>query len=121
MGNPPMTGLAGYIKHLVIQQGMPLEVAAREAAQFAGQAAANQALQTVREQIQVVKQMPDPFFLADLNMTDWYPGPAEDDRFWPPYRDSLSAKGWSSKDILSLDRASTRVLQLMRPPGAHGI
>ncbi len=65
--------------------------------------------------------MPDPFYIASAERSDWYPGPRADDRFWPPYHNSLAGKGWALEDIKNLDRASSRVIQLMRSPGASAI
>jgi hypothetical protein len=112
-----MTNLADYLKHLVIQQGRTLSEAAAIASEFADSASIAVAVELVKEQIQTIKNMPDPFFLASADRKDWYPGPSDSDRFWPPYRDSLAGKGWLEADTSSLDRASSRILQLMRPPG----
>jgi hypothetical protein len=60
----------------------------------------------------------EPASLEEANLPLWYPGPAEDDRYWPAlYRYLLQEKGWSLEVISSLDKASSKVVSLLQPPG----
>lgn len=51
----------------------------------------------------------------------WYLGPREGDRFWPLLRKHLTDRKWDPDAVDSLDRASTRIVSLLREPGADRI
>lgn len=52
---------------------------------------------------------------------DWYPGPGQDDRFWPGLRRTLISKGWSEEVVQSIDTQSTRIVSRLGAPGSDSI
>ncbi len=54
--------------------------------------------------------------------TTWYAGPRQDDRFWPAFVEELRERErWPETAIDSLDRASSKIVGLLAPPGASEI
>jgi len=64
-----------------------------------------------------IRTLKRPMSIRRAGLTDWYPGPQDDDRFWPPLRRLLKEKGWSEDVVQSVDDASSKVLSHMQPPG----
>ena len=65
-------------------------------------------IRTFREPSTIVRQP---------GLSNWYPGPQPDHIFWPALKGLLEEKDWSAEAISSVDRASSRILSLMQPPG----
>lgn len=71
-----------------------------------------------KEEIRKIYIMRDPPILVDHELAEWYPGPSEDDRFWPALKRYLVEKAdWSEDSIRDLDRASSQVVSRIAPPG----
>jgi hypothetical protein len=66
-----------------------------------------------------IRALAEPQALVGQNEPEaWYIGPQPDDRFWPALEQYLrDVKGWGPDAIGDLDRASTKTLALMPPPG----
>ena len=71
----------------------------------------------VEEEIQRIKSLKDPPGLIDPTLRGWYPGPGNEDIFWPKVKDKLMAGGWSESSISHLDTESTRIVSLLEHPG----
>lgn len=65
--------------------------------------------------------MREPGGIIDPELESWYPGPQDGDKFWPALERHLRSKGWSEEAVESLDKASTKVVSLLKPPGAGTI
>lgn len=68
-----------------------------------------------------IRSLREPGGIIDPDLESWYIGPQDGDRFWPALERHLSNKGWSGKAITSLDNASTKVVSLLKHPGAGTI
>src|SRR6266566_4259930 len=65
-----------------------------------------------------IRTLKEPTTLQQRRLLDWYSGPNQKDRYWPPlYRSLLQRDGWDLEAINSLDAASTRIVSLLQPPG----
>ena len=82
----------------------------------------NAARRRFEEQVGVIRQLRDPLALVETEYRTggWYTGPLRDDLLWWQLRDRL-ARVLDSDAIDEVDRASTRVVSLLRPPGAPEI
>lgn len=70
------------------------------------------------EEVRRIAVMKRPAALRPRERRDWYPGPADNDIFWPAlHRYLLDTKGWDPDVVKDLDRASTKVVSLLDPPG----
>lgn len=78
----------------------------------------DRALALYEERVGRIRTLREPRSLSGSNLKDWYPGPSEDDTFWPALRDyMLDEKGWSDEVVGSIDRASSKVVSCLQPPG----
>jgi hypothetical protein len=66
----------------------------------------------------IIRAIRDPAALmSDLTrQTSWYEGPKATDKYWPIVRDRL-ADTLRSEALDSVDKASSKILSVMRPPG----
>jgi hypothetical protein len=71
-----------------------------------------------RDQTRSIRTLREPPGFVGDGLSEWYPGPGPGDRFWPAYREELRRRGWRDLEINDLDRASTRIVSLLSPPGA---
>ncbi|MEU9507134.1 Z1 domain-containing protein [Micromonospora sp. NPDC048170] len=73
-------------------------------------------------QVGLIRELRNPLALveAEYRTGGWYTGPRPDDRFWWPLRDRLS-DGLDDGAVGAIDRASSRIVSLLRPPGADEI
>jgi hypothetical protein len=78
-------------------------------------------LEAYRRQTKKIWSLREPGGIIDSQLESWYAGPQEGDKFWPAFEKHLALKGWSEEAIRSLDDASTKVVSLLRPPGAGTI
>ena len=58
----------------------------------------------------------DPPIIVEHGMAEWYPGPSDEDEYWPPLKSYLIKKGWLDA-IEDLDKASSQVVSRLAPPG----
>jgi hypothetical protein len=67
-----------------------------------------------------IRNLRDPQVLVEQAKMQgyWYAGPRQDDIFWPGLRDQLGAE-LADDALASVNDASDKVLQLMRPPGVE--
>jgi len=75
------------------------------------------AIADYEQQTNRIRTLKRPMSVRKPGLVDWYPGPQDDDRFWPPLRRLLEDKGWSDDVVQSVDDASSKVLSHMQPPG----
>jgi hypothetical protein len=82
-----------------------------------------EALQQYNEMASHIRTLREPPGAVDKSLEGgaWYLGPRPGDRFWPAYRASLLAKGWSEQAIHEIDTASTKIVSLLQHPGAETI
>src|SRR5436309_3305471 len=68
-------------------------------------------------QVGLIRELRDPLALVEdeYRTGGWYIGPQPDDRFWWPLRYQLSTT-LDEDAVKAVDRASTRVVSLLRPP-----
>lgn len=73
-----------------------------------------------RQEQQVIKLFPAPIVTAG-KQARWYLGPTESSSpNWNAYREHLERKGWGSRVIQSIDRASTKITnELLCPNGSR--
>ena len=114
--------LLGMLTDMVRAGRTPLDAANRLAMQFP-EPSVRSVLREYEERLGRIRTLTDPPSLSDPDLQSWYPGPSHDDRFWPALYRSLGARSWPDKErVLSdLDKASTKVLSFMTPPGADTI
>jgi hypothetical protein len=81
-----------------------------------------EARRAYERKVGLIRELRDPLALVEAEYLTggWYTGPGPDDRFWWPLHNRLAAD-LDGDAIDSIDRASNRVLSLMRPPGADEI
>lgn len=57
-----------------------------------------------------------PTLQGDRSVPGWYPGPSDEDTFWPKLRTYLlQDKGWTQEAVQLVDDASTRIVSLLSP------
>ncbi|TWG93052.1 Z1 domain-containing protein [Nocardioides sp. J9] len=73
-------------------------------------------------EVNAVIELKDPGALVDQEVLNgkWYAGPNPDHVLWPALKDKL-AHGLPPEALGEIDRSSTRVVGLLRPPGATPI
>ena len=81
------------------------------------ESAGKEALAKFEEQTGRIRTLKEPASLIEKGLPSWYPGPSDQDKFWPPLRKMLFERGWKPEAIESIDKASTKVLSLLPPPG----
>ncbi len=112
--------LVGQISDSV-RAGRTPDEAARRLAQIAEAGLVEQALRRYRTLTRNVRTMREPGAIIDPFVDAWYPGPSDDDKFWPKYKETLRRRGWDDRSIAELDTASTKIVSLLSPPGAGSI
>lgn len=75
------------------------------------------ALTRFEEETKRIRTIREPATLMRQGLPSWYPGPSDKDRFWPPLRKHILARGWDEEAVNSIDQSSTKVLSLLPPPG----
>lgn len=68
------------------------------------------AAERIRELARRTAELTDPRGLIVAGRPSWYPGPRDDDGYWPRLRGLLEKDGWDADSVRSLDAASTKVL-----------
>ncbi len=104
-----------------VRAGRTPDEAARRLAQIADAALVEQALRRYRTLTKNVRTLREPGAIMDEYIDAWYPGPSDDDKFWPRFKEALRGKGWDDRSIAELDAASTKIVSLLSPPGAGSI
>lgn len=79
-----------------------------EAAAFRAQVDA--AAEKIRELSRFTAELTDPKGLIVAGRPSWYPGPRDDDRYWPRLRRLVEKDGWDDDSVRDLDVASTKVV-----------
>jgi Z1 domain len=64
-----------------------------------------------------IRSLKEPASLQANGLAGWYPGPSENDHFWPPLHHLWIQRGWPEEAVTSVDTASSKVVSLLRPPG----
>jgi hypothetical protein len=101
----------------MVQGGKTPADAARLLALITPEADVQEARVEYEKRARLIRTLREPPGLEDPGLQLWYVGPSDEDRFWPPLRELLFAKGWPKSSVDSVDSASTRVLSLLKPPG----
>lgn len=70
----------------------------------------------VEAEIQRIRVLRDPPALLNPELSGWYPGPSNDDIFWPTVKERLLSLGWSESSVNELDKESNRVVSLLEHP-----
>lgn len=114
--------LLGMLTDMVRAGRTPLEAANRLAMQFP-EPSVRAVLREYEERLGRIRTLTDPPSLSDPELQSWYPGPSDDDRFWPALYRSLSGRAWPDKEKVlgDLNKSSTKILSFMTPPGADSI
>ena len=63
----------------------------------------------VEAEIQRIRVLRDPPALLNPELSGWYPGPSNDDIFWPTVKERLLTLGWSESSVNELDKESLRL------------
>ncbi|MFC1545196.1 Z1 domain-containing protein [Gemmatimonadota bacterium] len=71
----------------------------------------------IEHEMAAVRILWEPGILDGGEIDAWYPGPSEDDRFWPPYLKLLEGKSWHDDDIDTLAQSSSRIVGSLHHPG----
>lgn len=68
----------------------------------------------------IIRALKDPTTLIDdeTRARTWYPGPDEDDVYWPPVKACL-LKQLPESAVTEIDDASSKILSVMDPPGVR--
>jgi hypothetical protein len=86
-----------------------------------GQDVAKAARAAVAKEIGQLYILRDPPIIVEHGMAEWYPGPSDDDLFWPPLKRYLTQKGWDQDALNDLDLSSSLVVSRLAPPGVAQI
>src|SRR5689334_14142109 len=70
----------------------------------------------IEEDAKKIRILRDPPAIESDEIPPWYPGPAENDKYWPRVRERLSAAWKNPAALEKLDRESTRVLADLHAP-----
>ncbi|HEV2454632.1 MAG TPA: hypothetical protein VGY98_10235, partial [Verrucomicrobiae bacterium] len=103
-----------------LKLGQSIEEAFSETLALFGPDAAKAARASVAKRTGNIYVLRDPPIIVEHGMAEWYPGPSEDDVFWPPLKRYLINKGWLEA-IEDLDKSSTMVVSRLAPPGLADI
>ena len=103
-----------------LKLGQSIEEAYSETLKLFGPDAAKAARASVAKRTGNIYVLRDPPIIVEHGMAEWYPGPSEDDVFWPPLKRYLINKGWLEA-IEDLDKSSTMVVSRLAPPGLADI
>ncbi len=98
--------------------GCPLDVAVERVKELASgmagggelRARVDAAAEKIRELSRHTAELTDPKGLIVAGRPSWYPGPRDDDRYWPRLRGLIEREGWDADSLRGLDTASTKVL-----------
>lgn len=101
----------------IVRGGTTPQDAGKQLARMIDAKAVHDALAEYETRTGRIRTLREPATLERKGLLDWYPGPSSEDRFWPILRRFLDSRGWSARDLQSLDDASTRVVSLLQPPG----
>ena len=113
--------LAELIKRTVAGGDSP-EAALRRVSRFAPQNTVDRARVLYERRVGRIRDLRDPYALVDAELRKgyWYPGPSDDDVYWPALRLELVNSGLGEA-IRSVEDSSNRIVGLMRPPGTSSI
>lgn len=105
----------------LVAAGHTIEGAMRKICRHTPEEIATAARLEYERRIGRVSSLTDPRALvaAERRSGHWYPGPKAGDNFWSPLEARLRA-ALGADAAESIDRSSTRVVSLMRPPAAPG-
>ena len=83
----------------------------------------NEARRLYERRVGRIRDLEDPRALVEPSLWDseWYAGPRPGDSFWPALRAALTRDGLPSQALEAVDNASSRIVGLLRPPGASEI
>lgn len=113
-----------FIERVLIDRAknIPLNEAVEAMIQFAPEKKdlVEQAANKIRQAAEKIRTMREPRTFGQGG-EPWYVGPTDNDVVWPAYRKLLEERGWTTDDILRVDRASNKILSLMQPPGVGAI
>ncbi|MGI8774078.1 MAG: Z1 domain-containing protein [Actinomycetota bacterium] len=114
---PDLTGLVAQIEDGVRSGKTPGQVR-EQLSPYISVKVLDRAVAQYEEMVGRIRSLREPRALVGRNLTDWYPGPSENDTFWPALRDFLlNEKGWSDEVVQSVDEASSKVVSCLQPPG----
>ena len=96
--------------------GQSTEEAYADTLRSFGQAQAKEARAAVAKKTGELYILRDPPIIVEHGMAEWYPGPSDDDIYWPPLKAYLLKKGWH-ESIEDVDTSSSLVVSRLHPPG----
>src|SRR4051812_15812752 len=64
----------------------------------------------IEEHAKNIRTLRDPPAIESDEILPWYPGPSENDQYWPKVRKRLSEAYKNNEAIAKLDRESTKVI-----------
>src|ERR1043166_940772 len=76
----------------------------------------NRAAADVGRELKIIEDL-RPAPICDDNRARWYTGSTPDARYWPAYRDKLTASGWIPSMVETLDKTTNWVVGLLGAPG----
>lgn len=100
-----------------LSEGRTLDNACRHLESFVDREVVAEARRRYEQDISRIKTLKDPAAMTAEEHRYWYPGPRDDDRFWPALKQLLEEKGWDDTTIETIDEASTRIVSLLEHPG----
>jgi len=99
-----------------VRGGLSPEDAAKRLGQMSSADLVRTALTEYRKRTGRIRSLREPGSIVDDQLVSWYPGPQENDRFWPALEKHLRSKG---RNTQTLDDASTKIISLLQPPGSR--
>jgi hypothetical protein len=122
LGRDPVGEVADDIATFV-NGGDSLQGAIRRLSRFVPDDVLAEARLAYERRVGRIRDLRDPRVLVDVSLRQgyWYQGPRPDDVYWPALERELKAGGLVGDPLTSVDDSSSRVLGLLRPPGAPEI
>lgn len=109
--------LSEMIRDRMVGRGQPLVQAAESFRSMFGSDVVDTAEQLIRSGIGEVEDLRDPTVVSRQRFVPWYPGPRDDDRFWPKFKKYLlEDKKWGEETVDVIDKASTKVVSRLPMP-----
>lgn len=119
MTTPPRDDLEPVIENIArqVRLGFDPSDAARQLAEMLDGARVRAALVEYLRRVGDIRYLRDPPGLQADDLPGWYAGPCEsDDCYWPRLRHSMAGR-LVPDAITDIDRASTKIVSLLPPPG----